>query len=124
MAQNLSVTPKEKKLNFKSNLSFSQRQFLKILRVPTWASGKVPSRREKYLRVGKSTYRPPNTSLLLARPLTSISQARRRNPRETQARVTPRAIRTAAPYFPRFGALPIWQTLIWSLSDLCCDHKK
>ena len=54
---------------------------------------------------------PPNPSLLLARPLTSISQARRRNPRVTPARVTPRATGTATPYFPRFGALPIWQTL-------------
>ena len=60
---------------------------------------------------------PPNPSLLLARPLTSISQARRRNPRVTPARVTPRATGTAAPYFPRFGALPIWQTLTFRFSS-------
>ena len=59
---------------------------------------------------GDTSIDPP-PSLLLARPLTSLSQARRRNPGATPAGVTPHATGTAAPYFPRFGALPIWQTL-------------
>ena len=49
----------------------------------------------------------PKPSLRLARPLASISQARRRN-----RGVTPRATGTATAYFPWFGALPIWHTLI------------
>ena len=53
----------------------------------------------------------PNPSLLLARPLASISQARPRNPSRRNPAAKKRATGTAAPYFPRFGALPIWQTL-------------
>ena len=54
---------------------------------------------------------PPNPSLLLARPLASISQARPRNSSRRNSAAKKRATGTAAPYFPRFGALPIWQTL-------------
>ena len=63
---------------------------------------------------------PPNPSLLLARPLTSISQARRRNPSVTPASVTPRSNGTAPPYFPRFDVLPVWQTFMCSLASIVC----
>ena len=47
-----------------------------------------------------------------ARPFASISQARPRNPSRRNPAAKKRANGTAAPYFPRFGAFPIWQTLM------------
>ena len=59
----------------------------------------------------------PNPSLLLARPLASISRAGPRNSSRRNSAPKKRATGTAAPYFPRFGALPIWQTLTWPLAS-------
>ena len=55
---------------------------------------------------------PPNPSLLLARPLTSISQARRRNPGVTPASVTPALHRNGHPLFP----------LVWGPPSLATPH--
>ena len=53
----------------------------------------------------------PNPSLLLARPLASISQNRPRNPARGNPTAKRHASGMATPYLPRFGALPIRQTL-------------
>ena len=55
------------------------------------------------------------------KPLTSIGRAdssllSARPAGVTPGGVTPRSNGTATPYFPQFGALPIWQTLTSVLS--------
>ena len=64
----------------------------------------------------------PNPSLLLAGPLASISRAGPRNSSRRNSAAKKRATVTAAPYFPRFGALPIWQTLR-CFFDLASQYK-
>ena len=72
-----------------------------------------PSASPTHLNPSLSSTGPgqPNPSLLLAQPLASISRAGPRNSSRRNSAAKKSATGTAAPYFPRFGALPIWQTL-------------
>ena len=75
-------------------------KFLTFINGP-WASPAHPN--PSLLSTGLD---PPNPSLLLARPLASISQARPRNPSRRNPTAKKRATGTAAPYFPRFWGPP------------------
>ena len=60
--------------------------------------------------------RPTQPLTSIGRPLASISQTRAGNLSRGNPTAKRRATGTTAPYFPRFGSLPIWQTLTWCQS--------